>query len=121
MKTNRNAKPTTEAPQNEAQAQVHPANPDGEKNRKAYWAAYRRALSGSPLLVYPNRADALLKGYADGLKERRARRAAVKQDVAAETLAEAVTLADGLCAVCHSVSVNPADGFDTCPDCAARI
>jgi len=94
MKTNQNANPTTEAP-NEAQAPGHPANRDAEaaRNRKAYWAAYRRALTGSPLLVYPNRADALLKGYAEGLAERRARRAAAKQEADTEALTEAVQAA----------------------------
>jgi hypothetical protein len=94
MKTNRTTNPTTEAP-NEAPAQSHPANRDAEaaKNRNAYWAAYRRALSGSPLLVYPNRADALLKGYAEGLAERRARWAQAKTEAETEALAEAVTLA----------------------------
>jgi len=43
---------------------------EAAKNKSAYWAAYRRALTNSPLLVMPSRAAALMKGYADGLAER---------------------------------------------------
>ena len=94
---------TTETASGEAQAPGHPANSErgpaprsfseGEKNKRAYWAAYRRAISGSPLMVYPNRADALLKGYADGLAEKRQRRAAARADAEAEELAEVLEAA----------------------------
>ncbi len=86
---------TTDTASGEAQAQVHPTNRDAEreKNKRAYWAAYRRAVSGSPLMVYPNRADALLKGYAEGLAERRRRWKEAHAESEAADLAEVIEAA----------------------------
>jgi hypothetical protein len=67
---------------------------EAAKNKSAYWAAYRRALTNSPLLVMPSRAAALMKGYADGLAERAKRyRAALSAEASAkaEQTADAVT------------------------------
>ena len=123
MKTNQTTNPTTEAPNEaQAQSHPANRDAEAAKNRNAYWAAYRvscfaatrpspaeashvrgvaatprhvcrRALSGAPLLIYPNRADALLKGYAEGLAERRARWTLAKTEAETEALAEAVQAA----------------------------
>ena len=62
---------TTETALEEAQAPVHPANrTEEEKNRRAYWAAYRRGRIAAPVLLFPNRMDALVRGYKDGLAQR---------------------------------------------------